>query len=188
MDDPKIRGMAAKVLKGNLANIAMKVEAGKTLTKGDRELLEGVATIPEPSKETNKATMRELEYLTGMDHRTIKHRLTGVRFEPGPRGSRIYDTQHALRAIFLGERAQKAMSMEEARLFQTEEDGKLKRVCREEKERTRIPLEIVKEVNDAVMFEVAAKIKAAAKTKGLGEKWANEILETLRGIPEGLKW
>jgi hypothetical protein len=132
-----------------------------------------------------KVSINQLSELTGFDRRTVKGRLKNIKFTLGAKKANLYDSSEALAQLYGADSEEgELVSYEHARIQNLQADTKLKQVTREEKEKQRIPIGVVQSVNDSVLQEVAAQIKAS----GLQEKTVNAIFEQLRSIPERLKW
>ena len=135
-----------------------------------------------------KLSINQLSEITGRDRRTIKMRLDPLPFDPGPKRARLYDSVKALDAIYGkidGDFS--GVSYDEARRLNVLADTELKRVQTEEKQRTRIPIEIVNSAIDEVSQAIAAIIKST-KGKLMTEEEINMTFEQLRNIPKKLKW
>ena len=102
-------------------------------------------------------SINELADLTGHDRRTITRRLEKFTYTEGPKGAHLYESRHALAAIYVQENEGK--TFDQARTEQALESAALTRVRREEVEKKRPPLDLVLGLFDAVGQEVAALLK-----------------------------
>lgn len=65
-----------------------------------------------------KVSISTLNEYTGFDSKTIASKLKDLSYEPGPRGSKLYEIKPALRAVF----EQKDVAKERARLLKAQAD------------------------------------------------------------------
>ena len=48
-----------------------------------------------------KASLSKLQDMTGFDHRRISKAVSGLEFTPGPKQAKLYESKHALAAIYI---------------------------------------------------------------------------------------
>ena len=128
-----------------------------------------------------KLPILKIAELTGVHRDTISKRLADLPFEAGKKGAKLYSSEHALAAIY------KTDSLEAARAEQARTAAQLNAIRADVLRKTRIPMEIVLQVNDEICQATAATLKAA-KGKLLTAELINDIFDKFRSIPAKLKW
>ena len=93
----------------------------------------------------------------------------------------MYSSEDALAAIY------KTDSLEAARAEQARTAAQLNAIRADVLRKTRIPIEIVLQVNDEICQATAATLKAA-EGKFLTQELINDIFDKFRSIPAKLKW
>ena len=128
-----------------------------------------------------KLPILKIAELTGIHRDTISKRLADVPFEAGKKGAKLYSSEDALAGIY------KTDSLEAARAEQARTAAQLNAIRADVLRKTRIPIEIVLQVNDEITQATAATLKAA-KGKLLTAELINDIFDKFRSIPAKLKW
>jgi len=128
-----------------------------------------------------KLPILKIAELTGIHRDTISKRLADLPFDAGKKGAKLYGSEDALAAIY------KTDSLEAARAEQARTAAQLNAIRGDVLRKTRIPIEIVLQVNDEICQATAATLKAA-KGKLLTEELINDIFDKFRSIPAKLKW
>ena len=131
-----------------------------------------------------RVSINQLNELTGKAHRTIKARLanlTGVHEGVGI----YYDSVSALDAIYNGDRPEASTAtLTEARTRESLAKALGAEIDNETKLKTRIPIEIVNDANDAFFGLLKAKIMGSK----MSEADKRELIDEMREIPTKLKW
>ena len=128
-----------------------------------------------------KLPILKIAELTGIHRDTISKRLADLPFDAGKKGAKLYTSEDALAAIY------KTDSLEAARAEQARTAAQLNAIRADVLRKTRIPIEIVLQVNDEICQATAATLKAA-KGKLLTAELINDIFDKFRSIPAKLKW
>jgi hypothetical protein len=128
-----------------------------------------------------KLPISKLSELTGAHRDSISKRLANLPFEAGKKGAKLYSSIDALAAIY------KTDSLEAARAEQARTAAQLNAIRADVLRKTRIPIEIVLQVNDEITQATAATLKAA-EGKLLTQELINDIFDKFRSIPAKLKW
>ena len=102
-----------------------------------------------------KLPILKIAELTGIHRDTISKRLADLPFEAGKKGAKLYSSEDALAAIY------KTDSLEAARAEQARTAAQLNAIRADVLRKTRIPIEIVLQVNDEICQATAATLKAA---------------------------
>ena len=133
-------------------------------------------------------TTNELFELTGKTHKTLKCRLSNLATtgtNPGRGGGSFYDSAQALTAIYIGDRPESdTVSLTEARTRESLAKALGAEIDNETKLKTRIPIEIVNDANDAFFGLLKAKIMGSK----MSEEDKRELIDEMREIPTKLKW
>lgn len=131
-----------------------------------------------------KISVNEMADLTGKAHRTIKLRLESLDPEKvGP--AHLYDSKQALQLIYNGDRPETTTAtLTEARTRESLAKALGAEIDNETKLKTRIPVEILNDVNDAFFGLLKAKIMGSK----MSEADKRELIEEMRDIPTKLKW
>ena len=124
-------------------------------------------------------SINELADLTGHDRRTITRRLEKFTYTEGPKGAHLYESRHALAAIYVQENEGK--TFDQARTEQALASARLTTVRCETEEKKRPPLELVLGFLDAAGQEVAALLKVH-KGKTLDQARIDKIFESFREL------
>ena len=127
-----------------------------------------------------KLPIVKIAELTGIHRDTISKRLADLPFDAGKKGAKLYSSEDALAAIY------KTDSLE-AGAEQARTAAQLNAIRADVLRKTRIPIEIVLQVNDEICQATAATLKAA-KGKLLTAELINDIFDKFRSIPAKLKW
>lgn len=109
-----------------------------------------------------------------IDRKTLTKRIRAGDIEPGEDGK--FSTEQICAAVFGDYRSEQLRELR-GRADKVELENECTR-------KERIPMDIVRDVNDSVEQEIAAIIK----TSGLSTADCNRIYEQLRDIPNRLKW
>ena len=128
-----------------------------------------------------KLPISKISELTGIHRDTISKRLADLPFEAGKKGAKLYSSENALAAIY------KTDSLEAARAEQARTAAQLNAIRADVLRKTRIPIEIVLQVNDEIAQATATTLKAA-RGKFLTQELINDIFDRFRSIPAKLKW
>ena len=121
---------------------------------------------------------------TGKDRRTIKARLANLEGADGPKGA-LYNSVSALDAIYNGDRPEATTAtLTEARTRESLAKALGAEIDNETKLKTRIPIEIVNDANDAFFGLLKAKIMGSK----MSEADKRELIDEMREIPTTLKW
>ena len=128
-----------------------------------------------------KLPISKISELTGIHRDTISKRVVDLPFDAGAKGSKLYSSADALAAIY------KSDSLEAARAEQARSAAQLNAIRGDVLRKTRIPIEIVLQVNDEICQATAATLKAA-EGKLLTQELINDIFDKFRSIPAKLKW
>ena len=128
-----------------------------------------------------KLPIVKIAELTGIHRDTISKRLADLPFEAGKKGAKLYSSEDAMAAIY------RTDSLEAARAEQARTAAQLNAIRADVLRKTRIPIEIVLQVNDEICRATAATLKAA-EGKLLSRELINNIFDKFRSIPAKLKW
>ena len=128
-----------------------------------------------------KLPIVKIAELTGIHRDTISKRVADLPFDAGKKGAKLYSSEDALAAIYKND------SLEAARAEQARTAAQLNAIRADVLRKTRIPIEIVLQVNDEICQATAATLKAA-KGKLLTAELINDIFDKFRSIPAKLKW
>ncbi len=134
-------------------------------------------------------SINQLSELTGKDRRTVKTRTSGLKSQPGPKASLLFESKDALEAIYFGKPGDSdefVSTPEAVRRLTIRKDAEIA-LDMEIKSKQRIPLEICTKVDDEVFQSIAGILKSR-KGKRLDEAAINEIFGMFRDIPAKRKW
>jgi hypothetical protein len=133
-------------------------------------------------------TTNELFELTGKTHKTIKGRLSNLAptgTNPGRGGGDTYNSADALTLIYNGDRPEASTAtLTEARTRESLAKALGAEIDNETKLKTRIPIEIVNDANDAFFGLLKAKIMGSK----MSDADKRELIDEMREIPTKLKW
>jgi hypothetical protein len=129
-----------------------------------------------------QVSINELSVLTGKTRETIGKALANLTFHDGPKGAKLFNSYHALAALYRASSADGEKPTDQLALKRIEEIDLNMEVTRKE----RIPLSITNEVNDDVIQSVVALIKSH-KGKVLTEDLSNDIFASMRAIPDRIR-
>ena len=134
------------------------------------------------------ATINELSEWTGKTCKTIKGRLVSLApagSNPGRGGGEVYNSVSALDAIYNGDRPEASTAtLTEARTRESLAKALGAEIDNETKLKTRIPIEIVNDANDAFFGLLKAKITGSK----MSDEDKRELIDEMREIPTTLKW
>jgi transcriptional antiterminator len=130
-----------------------------------------------------QVSINELSVLTGKTRETIGKALANLPFNAGPKGAKLFNSYHALSALYRSSSLSGEKPTDQLALKRIEQIDLEMEVTRQE----RITIEAMNAVNDEVFQSAAALIKSH-KGKVLTEEVINDIYAAFRSIPEKLKW
>ena len=133
---------------------------------------------------SQQVSINTLAEWTGRDRRTIKARLQSLN--PEIVGSaHNYDSAQALTAIYIGDRPESdTVSLTEARTRESLAKALGAEIENETRLKTRIPIEIVNDANDAFFGLLKAKIMGSK----MSDEDKQELIDEMREIPTKLRW
>lgn len=135
-----------------------------------------------------KLSENALAELTGKARQTIRKHLVDVPYEDGPQRERLRDSKVALEKLYApqGDGEDGFVSSQEAQRRLTLAKTKQVELEMEVTARTRIPVELVKQITETACSNIAGVLKAY-RNKVFDEVALGDAMAELRGVSEQIK-